>query len=156
MSAEDMVGRTIRINGGTTNAKIVAHSSVPAYLIELEDGTRQMRRESDIPAPPVDLPETPTLGSVTWKYDDSKVTQSETALWNLTEDGLCFRSESSSIPVAFVIDFAPIRVLADDATAVPTEALAALRAWWMKADLTDGADEQIGSFFDAADPEVNG
>jgi hypothetical protein len=94
----------------------------------------------DRPEPAVELPTEPTLGTVTWKYHDSAHVQQETALWNPTPDGLCFRSESSSIPVAFVIDFTPIRTLADDATAVPTKALDELRGSW------GGCERSIGKF----------
>lgn len=110
----------------------------------------------DRPAPPVELPKTPTIGVVTWKWNDSKVTQSETALWNLTEDGLCFRSESSSIPVTYVINFAPIRVLADDETVVPTEALAALREVEGRCDATYPDYSKAIRVFLAAIPEANG
>lgn len=82
----------------------------------------------DRPTPAVDLPTSPSLGTLVWREESAVRDAMETALWGLTRRGDRVESESSSVPVRLVTQFIPILTHEADEVAVPKAALDELRA----------------------------
>lgn len=124
-------GDTIRFEGTSpTRAHewiAVADRHIPSYSGTQACGGVGHYLLINRPAPPVVLPTEPTLGTLRWKSDTSDLDHSETGIWYTRDGGAQVRSESTGIPTRFVTAFTPVRVLADDETAVKTSALNRLR-----------------------------
>lgn len=110
----------------TTPGRVIAYTDKPTVSIEYPDGTREdwIADLVEIVEPPVALPERPTLGWLSTRSGpgDSPLAD-RLGIYFTVEGGVTDNSGAGLWPTSCVVDFTP-------ATAVPADALTALRKAW--------------------------